>query len=137
MPGAANANWPKLVKPWNAMLEYNNVLDQALAEHNPSLIALFAFNLAKGFQYLFRALRRECGDAGEKEFRLQLSALTAHVIASAMGLLGIPGAGKDVGRQGEATVYLSRNQAMGSAPHRSFSSPSIQKIIPQNILIIG
>ena len=54
------------------------------------LIALFAFNLAKGFNTFYSehsVLNAETPE--KKEFRLQLSALTAHVIASAMALLGI------------------------------------------------
>lgn len=81
----------KLEKELIVLLEqYPVMLDQAIAEHNPSVIAIYVFNLAKSFNTFYTehsVLNAETET--KKQFRLQLSSLTAHVIASGMSLLGI------------------------------------------------
>ena len=81
----------KLEKELIVLLEqYPVMLDQAIAEHNPSVIAIYVFNLAKSFNTFYTehsVLNAETET--KKQFRLMLSSLTAHVIASGMSLLGI------------------------------------------------
>ena len=81
----------KLEKELIVLLEqYPVMLDQAIAEHNPSVIAIYVFNLAKSFNTFYTehsVLNAETET--KKQFRLQLSSLTAHAIASGMSLLGI------------------------------------------------
>jgi arginyl-tRNA synthetase len=70
--------------------QYPAILEQALDEHNPSVIALYVFNLAKAFNTFYTehsVLNAESEE--KKQLRLQLSEMTANVIASGMGLLGI------------------------------------------------
>ena len=81
----------KLEKDLIILLEqYPVIIEQACFEHNPSVIAIYVFNLAK----LFNAFYTEhsvmnAESEQKKQLRLQLSAMTANVIASGMGLLGI------------------------------------------------
>lgn len=81
----------KLEKDLVVMLEqYATVIEQAVVEHNPSLLAIYVFNLAK----LFNAFYTEhsvmnAESAEKKQLRLQLSEMTANVIKSGMSLLGI------------------------------------------------
>ncbi|HNA19577.1 MAG TPA: arginine--tRNA ligase [Chitinophagaceae bacterium] len=81
----------KLEKELIVLLEqYPVMLDQAIAEHNPSAIAIYVFNLAKSFNTFYTEhLVLNAETETKKQFRLQLSSLTAHVIASGMSLLGI------------------------------------------------
>jgi len=70
--------------------QYTVITEQALAEHNPSVIAVYIYEVAKLFSSFYnehKVLNAESED--KKELRLQLSELTANVIASAMALLGI------------------------------------------------
>ncbi|MBL7740397.1 MAG: arginine--tRNA ligase [Chitinophagaceae bacterium] len=70
--------------------QYSIVLEQALQEHNPSVIAIYAFNVAKSFNTFYTEHSVMSAESEEKkQLRLQLSQLTANVIASAMSLLGI------------------------------------------------
>ncbi len=70
--------------------QYPAVIEQSVAEHNPSVIAIYAFNLAKSFNTFYTAHSVMNAESEEKkQLRLQLSEMTANVIASAMGLLGI------------------------------------------------
>jgi arginyl-tRNA synthetase len=70
--------------------QYSTILEQALEEHNPSVIAIYVFNTAKTFNTFYAELSVMSAESEEKkQLRLQISALTANVIASAMGLLGI------------------------------------------------
>lgn len=81
----------KLEKELIVMLEqYTTVLEQAVAEHNPSVIAIYVFNLAKAFNtfYTEHSVMNAETEA-KKQLRLKLSAMTANVIASGMKLLGI------------------------------------------------
>jgi arginyl-tRNA synthetase len=70
--------------------QYVTILEQAAAEHNPSVIAIYVFNLAKLFNTFYTehsVLNAETEE--KKELRLRLASMTASVIASGMGLLGI------------------------------------------------
>jgi arginyl-tRNA synthetase len=70
--------------------QYNTILDQALQEHNPSLIAIYVFNVAKTFNTFYTELSVMSAESEEKkQLRLQLSELAANIIASSMALLGI------------------------------------------------
>jgi arginyl-tRNA synthetase len=81
----------KLEKDLVILLEqYPTIIDQAVAEHNPSVIAIYVFNLAKAFNTFYTEHSVMNAESEEKkQLRLQLSEMTANVIASAMGLLGI------------------------------------------------
>ncbi len=81
----------KLEKDLLIQLEqYPLVIEQACTEHNPSLLAIYAFNLAKLFNTFYTEHSvMNAESASKKQMRLQLSEMTANVIASAMGLLGI------------------------------------------------
>lgn len=70
--------------------QYPLIIEQAVAEHNPSVVAIYVFNLAKAFNTFYTEHSVMNAESGEKkELRLQLSEMTAHVIASGMGMLGI------------------------------------------------
>ncbi|MDR3713806.1 MAG: arginine--tRNA ligase [Puia sp.] len=66
------------------------VLEQACGEMNPSVLAVYAFNVAKAFNSFYNVHSIANAETPEKkELRLQLAALTGIVIKSSMGLLGI------------------------------------------------
>ena len=70
--------------------QYPTIIEQALQEHNPSALALYSYEVAKTFSSFYTdhsVLNAESGE--KKQLRLQISELTANVIASAMGLMGI------------------------------------------------
>jgi arginyl-tRNA synthetase len=70
--------------------QYPTIIEQALQEHNPSLLAIYAFNVAKTFNTFYTEHSVMNAESEEKkQLRLQVSELTANVIASAMGLMGI------------------------------------------------
>ncbi len=72
------------------MEQYPVVTEQAVAEHNPSLLAIYAFNLAKTFNTFYTEHSVLNAETPEKKtVRLQLAEMTANIIRSAMGLLGI------------------------------------------------
>lgn len=81
----------KLEKELIVSLEqYPVIIEQAVAEHNPSVLAIYAFNLAKSFNTFYTEHSVMNAESEEKkQLRLQLSEMTANVIASAMSLLGI------------------------------------------------
>ena len=81
----------KLEKDLIVSLEqYPVIIEQAVAEHNPSVLAIYAFNLAKSFNTFYTELSVMNAETEEKkELRLQIAEMTANVIASAMSLLGI------------------------------------------------
>lgn len=73
-----------------AIEQYPGVLEQAVEEHNPSLIAIYVFSLAKTYNSFVTEHKILTAESEEKkQLRLQLSQMTANVIASGMGLLGI------------------------------------------------
>lgn len=70
--------------------QYPSMIEQALQEHNPSVLAIYSYEVAKTFSSFYTdhsVLSAETED--KKELRLQISELTANVISSAMQLLGI------------------------------------------------
>ncbi|MES1159741.1 MAG: DALR anticodon-binding domain-containing protein, partial [Bacteroidota bacterium] len=70
--------------------KYPVVLAQAVAEMNPSVVAAYAFELAKTFNSFYSEHSIANAETpGKKALRLQASRLTATVLQSAMGLLGI------------------------------------------------
>ena len=70
--------------------QYPTVIEQAVAEHNPSLIAIYVFNLSKSFNTFYTEHSVMNAESEEKkQLRLKLSEMTANVIASGMNLLGI------------------------------------------------
>src|SRR6187402_2304056 len=70
--------------------QYSTIVEQAAAEHNPSVLAIYAFELAKMFNAFYTEHSVMNAESDEKkQLRLKLSEMTANVIASAMGLLGI------------------------------------------------
>ena len=72
------------------MVELPLVIEQACSEHNPSLIAIYVFNLAKLFNSFYTVHSvMNAESPAKKTLRLQISEMTAHTIASGMRLLGI------------------------------------------------
>jgi len=70
--------------------QYSTIVEQAATEHNPSVLAIYAFELAKMFNAFYTEHSVMNAESDEKkQLRLKLSEMTANVIASAMGLLGI------------------------------------------------
>lgn len=66
------------------------IIQQACDEHNPSVIAIYVFNLAKLFNTFYTehsVLHAESEE--KKQLRLQLAEMTANVLATGMRLLGI------------------------------------------------
>ncbi|MCX6317074.1 MAG: arginine--tRNA ligase [Bacteroidetes bacterium] len=73
-----------------ALEQYSTILEQAVNEHNPSVIAIYVFNLAKAFNTFYTEHSVMNAETPEKkQFRLHLSEMTANIIASGMSLLGI------------------------------------------------
>lgn len=81
----------KLEKELIVLLEqYETVLGEALHEHDPSVLAIYAFNVAKTFNTFYTEHSVMNAESEEKkQLRLQICELTAGTIAAAMGLLGI------------------------------------------------
>ena len=81
----------KLEKALAVKLEqYAAIVEQAATEHNPSVLAIYAFELAKAFNTFYTEHSVMNAESGEKkQLRLKLSEMTANVISSAMKLLGI------------------------------------------------
>ena len=70
--------------------QYSTIVEQAAFEHNPSVLAIYAFELAKSFNTFYTEHSVMNAESDEKkQLRLKLCEMTANVIASAMGLLGI------------------------------------------------
>lgn len=69
---------------------FGMTIEQAVAEHNPSLIAIYVFDLAKLFNSFYAEHSVTQAESNEKkQLRLKLSQITANVIKSSMSLLGI------------------------------------------------
>jgi len=81
----------KLEKELLILLEqYPVILQQAAQEHNPSVIAIYVFTVAKTYNSFYTehsVLNAE--SEGKKNLRLQLCELIADAIKTSMGLLGI------------------------------------------------
>lgn len=70
--------------------QYPSIIDQAAAEHNPSVIANYVFHLAQTFNSFYTEHPIAKAESEEKkQLRLKLSLLTAHILKSGMQLLGI------------------------------------------------
>ncbi len=70
--------------------QYSTIVEQAAIEHNPSVLAIYAFEVAKTFNSFYTEHSVMSAESEEKkQLRLQLCAITANVISSAMKLLGI------------------------------------------------
>ena len=70
--------------------QYPTIVHQASIEHNPSVLAIYVFELAKSFNTFYTEHSVINAESEEKkQLRLKLSEMTVNVIASAMGLLGI------------------------------------------------
>lgn len=84
-------NLLKLEKELLLILEqYPTIVKQAADEHNPSVIAIYAFNVAKAYNTFYTehsVLNAESEE--KKQLRLRICELTANVIKDAMSLLGI------------------------------------------------
>ncbi|HET6721246.1 MAG TPA: arginine--tRNA ligase, partial [Chitinophagaceae bacterium] len=81
----------KLEKDLIVKLEqYRTIVAQAAIEHNPSVLAIYVFELAKTFNTFYTEHSVMNAESDEKkQLRLKISEMTANVISSAMGLLGI------------------------------------------------
>ena len=70
--------------------QYSTIVELAAEEHNPSVLAIYAFELAKVFNTFYTEHSVMNAESEEKkQLRLKLSEMTSNVISSAMGLLGI------------------------------------------------
>src|SRR6188472_319237 len=70
--------------------QYSTIVEQAATEHNPSVLAIYAFELAKTFNTFYTEHSVMNAESEEKkQLRLKLSEMTANVIASGMKLMGI------------------------------------------------
>jgi len=70
--------------------QYSSILQQAVFEHNPSVVANYAYQVAKTYNSFYTehsVLNAESPE--KKQLRLRICLLTANVIKNAMGLLGI------------------------------------------------
>jgi arginyl-tRNA synthetase len=81
----------KLEKELLLMLEqYPTIIKDAAIEYNPSVIAVYIYNIAKTYNSFYTEHSVLNAESEEKKnLRLQLCELTASVIANGMGLLGI------------------------------------------------
>jgi arginyl-tRNA synthetase len=86
-----NKDLLRLEKELIILLEqFQTILEQAAEEHNPSVIAIYIFTVAKTYNTFYAehsVMNAESPD--KKQLRLQISELTANIIASSMHLLGI------------------------------------------------
>ena len=66
------------------------MIEQAAAEHNPSVIANYVYDVAKTYNTFYTEHSVSNAESAEKkQLRLHLCQMTANIISSAMGLLGI------------------------------------------------
>jgi len=81
----------KLEKEILVMLEqFDTALQQAAKELNPSVIAIYVFNLAKTFNSFYTVHSIASAETAEKkQLRLQLAIMTSNVLKKGMQLLGI------------------------------------------------
>jgi arginyl-tRNA synthetase len=87
----AGSSLLKLEKNLVVLLEqYKVILEQALQEQNPSVLAIYAFNVARTYNTFYNEHSVMNAESVEKkQLRLQICELTASTIASTMSLLGI------------------------------------------------
>jgi arginyl-tRNA synthetase len=70
--------------------QFGPVIEQAAAELNPSVLAIYLYNLAKTFNSFYADLSVASAESEDKkQLRLRISGMTAGVIASGMSMLGI------------------------------------------------
>lgn len=70
--------------------QYEDVIAQAASELNPSVIAIYGFNLAKTFNSFYAEHSVvQAETESKKQLRLRIAAMTALVLSSSMKLLGI------------------------------------------------
>jgi len=70
--------------------QFATVISEAATDHDPSKVAMYVYNLAKTFNSFYTEHSIASAETEEKkELRLQLAQLTAQVIKTGMGLLGI------------------------------------------------
>jgi len=70
--------------------QFPTIVEQAAAEHNPSVLAIYAFEVAKTFNSFYTehsVINAE--NEEKKQLRLCLCEMTAGILHTAMGLLGI------------------------------------------------
>jgi arginyl-tRNA synthetase len=81
----------KLEKELIILLEqFPAMLEQAAAEYNPSVLAIYAFMLAKTYNTFYAEHSvMNAESESKKQLRLQLSQMTAQIISSALRLLGV------------------------------------------------
>ena len=81
----------KLEKELLLLLEqYSTIVKEAANEYNPSVIAVYIYNIAKTYNSFYTEHSVLNAESEEKKnLRLQLCELTANVIANGMDLLGI------------------------------------------------
>ncbi len=73
-----------------ALEQFPVIIRQSCAEHDPSVIAIYVYNLAKAFNSFYTIHSVMNAESPlKKELRLHMSEMTANVIRSAMDLLGI------------------------------------------------
>jgi len=74
----------------NQLIQYPTVLSHAAANYDPSLVAHYSYDLAKGFHRFYHDLRILGAETPEaKSFRLNLSNQIANTLESSLNLLGI------------------------------------------------
>jgi arginyl-tRNA synthetase len=70
--------------------QYSTQVHQAAQEQNPSVVAIYIYQLAKSFNGFYSEHSVMQAETDEKKYlRLLICQQTARVIADAMGLLGI------------------------------------------------
>ncbi len=70
--------------------QFPTILEQAAEEHNPSVIAIYIFTVAKTYNTFYAEYSVMNAESPEKkQLRLQVSQMTANIIYLAMHLLGI------------------------------------------------
>ena len=70
--------------------QFRETINQSATEQNPSLIAIYVFNLAKSYNTFYAEHSVNNAESEEKkQLRLRLSLMTANVLKSGMELLGI------------------------------------------------
>jgi arginyl-tRNA synthetase len=86
-----NSELLKLEKELIVSLErFETTIEQAATEMNPSLIAIYAFQLAQSFNSFYTEHSIANAETAEKkQLRLQIAALTATTLKNAMALLNI------------------------------------------------
>lgn len=73
-----------------ALEKFSSVVKEAADEYDPSKVALYVYNLAKSFNSLYSEHSIAHAENEEKrQLRLQIAQLTAQVIKTGMGLMGI------------------------------------------------